>query len=648
MHRLTGQKTKNSFYISSFRSKLLKLIKFSLSSSYSIYRAEDVSDSGVAKKTLLKRSVLKCAWLLLFPIRLLFTPLLRLWFVFDPWERVNKLRYNLTTLGFAEDAYIDLEQLAQSKHRRARLYASWNLAWWHANQLTKTDALKCLDNLEYYLENETEQTKRNRGLILRAESTVLAGLNKEDITAKIKKQLLTFGEDANLYLALASLESKMDDRLLYINKAIMLSGVVPVDLKKRGNSIYDRLTVSQGNLKTIEVPPLSKQPLVTVIIPAFNAAETIPTAIESIQNQTWQNVEIIVANDCSTDNTARVARHYAQKDNRIRVISTASNSGPYVARNEALKIARGEYITCNDSDDWSHPQKIQKQVEHLIENPKVVANTSELARTYDNLSFYRRGLPGMYTQINMSSLMFRRKTVADKLGYWDGVRFGADSEFIKRLRLVLGEHSVVELKNALYSFLRQSDGSLTGNKAFGYHGFMMGARKEYSDAQAHYHNHKGSLYYSSSLEERPFTVPYPMLPTRKKNIERTFDIVIAADMRTNSPEVKEVINLIDLYTGVGKSVAVTPIYKYMTNTYRSMNDNIRKILNEDEVKIVVYGESVRCERLIVLGAQNLKKVQKYVPNLKAKSGELDDPSSETTDFAKKHFSADAWKVFNGN
>src|SRR5690625_5707723 len=100
-----------------------------------------------------------------------------------------------------------------------------------------------------------------------------------------------------------------------------------------------------------------------------------------------------------------------KKDSRIKLFSTERNSGPYVARNIGLTHATGEFVTVNDADDWSHAEKLEKQVNHLIDNPDVIANTSEHARLTEDLTLYRRGTPGRYIFPNMSSIMFRRKPV---------------------------------------------------------------------------------------------------------------------------------------------------------------------------------------------------------------------------------------------
>src|SRR5699024_3433472 len=196
---------------------------------------------------------------------------------------------------------------------------------------------------------------------------------------------------------------------------------------------------------------------ISVILPAYNAEQGIQIAIESILNQSWKNLELLIVDDCSPDNTLQVIHDYAKKDERIKVFSTPVNSGPYVARNIALAAATGEFVTVNDADDWSHSDKLRIQAEHLLKHEHVIANTSEQARLTESLQFYRRGNPGKYIFSNMSSLMFRRDIVMEELGYWDPVRFAGDGEFVRRFIRQFGEDALAHVSTGPLSFPRQSD-----------------------------------------------------------------------------------------------------------------------------------------------------------------------------------------------
>ena len=104
------------------------------------------------------------------------------------------------------------------------------------------------------------------------------------------------------------------------------------------------------------------EPLVTVIMPSFNHAQYIENAIESVLNQTYKNIELIVNDDGSTDNTHEVLQKYIGHD-QVTVILNKKNRNQGVVLNEAIDIAKGEYIGILPSDDWYLPDKIQLQVD---------------------------------------------------------------------------------------------------------------------------------------------------------------------------------------------------------------------------------------------------------------------------------------------
>ena len=101
--------------------------------------------------------------------------------------------------------------------------------------------------------------------------------------------------------------------------------------------------------------------LVSIVTPAYNCAEFIGRTIESVQAQTYQNWEMIVVDDCSTDDTRATVESYARDDSRIRYCALETNSGAAVARTTAMRLARGSYMAFLDSDDLWLPEKLEKQ-----------------------------------------------------------------------------------------------------------------------------------------------------------------------------------------------------------------------------------------------------------------------------------------------
>lgn len=112
----------------------------------------------------------------------------------------------------------------------------------------------------------------------------------------------------------------------------------------------------------------NKNPTVSVIIPTYNRAHLIGASIQSVLNQTYQDFELIVVDDGSTDNTEAVVKSF--KDPRIHYIRHKENRGGSAARNTGIKSARGEYIAFLDSDDEWFPTKMEKQMEIFDNGPK--------------------------------------------------------------------------------------------------------------------------------------------------------------------------------------------------------------------------------------------------------------------------------------
>ena len=102
-----------------------------------------------------------------------------------------------------------------------------------------------------------------------------------------------------------------------------------------------------------------KNPLISVIVPVYKVEQFIHRCVDSILNQTYTNLEIILVDDGSPDRCGEICDEYAEKDSRIRVIHQ-KNGGPSAARNAGLDICTGEYIAFVDSDDYIEPDMLQQ------------------------------------------------------------------------------------------------------------------------------------------------------------------------------------------------------------------------------------------------------------------------------------------------
>ena len=170
-------------------------------------------------------------------------------------------------------------------------------------------------------------------------------------------------------------------------------------------------------------------PLVSVVVPAFNAAHTIQATLHSISQQTYPALEVIVVDDGSTDGTAAIARRHSVSDPRFRVVSQPNN-GVASARNTGIEASTGDFIAFIDADDLWHPTKTAKQLAALLAGGPDVALVYSPFRLIDVdgmvlASPHKYGVNGwvlhrhFYTNIvgNGSALLIRRNVLAEFGGF---------------------------------------------------------------------------------------------------------------------------------------------------------------------------------------------------------------------------------------
>lgn len=109
----------------------------------------------------------------------------------------------------------------------------------------------------------------------------------------------------------------------------------------------------------------AENPLVSIITPAYNASADIEASIKSAIEQTYSNWEMLITDDCSTDNTREIILRYSNIDPRVILLQNKVNSGPAEARNNSLNIAKGRYIAFLDSDDLWLPEKLESQIGYM-------------------------------------------------------------------------------------------------------------------------------------------------------------------------------------------------------------------------------------------------------------------------------------------
>lgn len=300
--------------------------------------------------------------------------------------------------------------------------------------------------------------------------------------------------DAQLRLAWAN-GCAAAERLEVLNSLWRRRGLVTVQLREAEAGLgLDNLAASA---------PACRQDwgLVSVIVPVRNGAATLATALASLCNQSYGQLEVLVVDDASDDATAAIAERWADRDGRVRLLRQRRRGGAYRARNRGLAVCRGELITCHDADDWSHPQKLERQLRALQGRPQRLASLSCWARCSDGLVF-RAGWR-IWPQLvhdNLSSLLVRR-TVLERLGGWDPVLVGADAEYRRRICALGGAEAVAVVEpHTPLSLARLGQGTLTAAAATHVSSTLHGLRYSYRELTRLWQERPGGLERASQRQ----------------------------------------------------------------------------------------------------------------------------------------------------
>ncbi len=205
-----------------------------------------------------------------------------------------------------------------------------------------------------------------------------------------------------------------------------------------------------------------KQPLpfISVVIPVYNAVAYLEEAIQSILSQKHKEIEIILVDDGSKDNSIQIINKYVQNHHNIKSASQA-NAGPSAARNTGIKMAKGNYITFLDSDDYWPKSCIQSQFQHLHHNPdaKIVWGKTQFFRLSEGKEIETIGLPLHF--LNVGSSLFHRD-LFDLVGFFDeNLFFSEDLDWFSRAR----EARVKILKHPeTVLFYRSHEANMTKSK----------------------------------------------------------------------------------------------------------------------------------------------------------------------------------------
>jgi hypothetical protein len=532
---------------------------------------------------------------------------------------IDAFRAGYDELGLANLLSLVYGPNTPGDHRRRALGEL--LSWGHTVQDRELIAL-ATSHLKAYHVSLDRYSPGDRELLARIEGyRQVHSFDHEDGLLLLLEAIKRGSEDAFLAAANWAGCAKMSKipglgqqlQIEWINRALAFRKLEPIYLNpKLSDTPFDQVDC--------DIQPgteVAGGALVTVIVPAWNSAKWLPTTLRGLQKQSWKNLEIIVVDDCSTDNTLAVARAIAESDSRIKVLANESNRGAYASRNLALESSQGVYITVHDADDWSHPRKIEMQVNHLVQHPEIVANLSQSVRVEpDSLMFFAQYGREILRQ-NSSSVMFTRDTVFERLGYWDEVKFGADTEFHHRIRSAFGPDSAPIAKLGLLSLTRYHTESLTGGGKQSTQRGIVGARRDYMRKFDDWHA-KGklegtSLYLDRAVVDRPF--PIPVSSTGEEIGERKFDVLVLANLAVHTDWLLSVFKLTRKLSAAGKKVAFIHLPGLLRSTQQPSEIFEELLAATDAIRL--YTENDCQAEDILIQASSLRARNVLLPNMKA-------------------------------
>lgn len=250
-------------------------------------------------------------------------------------------------------------------------------------------------------------------------------------------------------------------------------------LRAQGSACVTSASTALGELAFAKVVAVNHGPRVSVLISAYNAEATIDYALGSVLDQSYRNIEVLVCDDGSSDDTLAVAQKRASSDPRLRLFRSNANQGSYNVRNALISEAAGDLITVHDADDISLPRRIELQVAQLRDVRKKASVTNFLRVTPEGQAVFFHDRKAC--RMAIVSLMASRETFA-AIGPYRNAKFGADFEFLEKLKDSFGAGSVARIRSPQL-FCLWSTSSVTRSAASEAlaTGYRSPARRAYSD-----------------------------------------------------------------------------------------------------------------------------------------------------------------------
>lgn len=381
----------------------------------------------------------------------------------------------------------------------------------------------------------------------------------------------------------------VDSWLRDFNRPFEAYNLRPVKLSAGTGRAFDRLCPTPPR-----EPERHDGPLVTVIMTTFEPDfDALQTSIDSILQQSWFNFELIIVDDASSAEYQPGLEKAAESDPRIRLVKLTENGGTYKARNAGLREAKGEFVTGQDADDWSHPDRLSIQLDALLRDPDLPGNQAYALKVDENLVNMRVGYQPF---ADSAPTLCVRTSLMREVGGYLPVRKAADNEMRHRIGAFTGR--AVESMEVPLKLMRILPNSLSRSDFRP--GWAHPARRSFGDSYRHWHSAldpKTLVYEHSEPPSIPIPRRFQVDPAGRLDL----DVVFAGDWRQLGGPQISMLNEIAALRQRGLRVGVLHLEaaRFMSKFAKPLNAPVQELINSGAVTQVLPDDEGSVDLLIL-------------------------------------------------
>jgi len=404
--------------------------------------------------------------------------------------------------------------------------------------------------------------------------------------------------------------------LRLVNERHQHDGIEPLTLADTGATVFDRLTTGSS-------VRVDHGPLISVVMTTYRPDHMVETAVRSMIAQTWQNWELLLVDDASPADYQDHLKSLADLDERIRLMRSDDNAGVHRRRADGWRHARGDYLTAQDSDDWVHPRRLERQLQHLIEESPIPATMLHTSRMTERGGWVHPG--GAWRHAMHSSLLMHR-SVWEALGTLADERRSADAEYRRRIEAAFGCEIPAEPTRAPLTHIRRHDESESA-QVFSMMRMHPGYRAYRSAFTAWHRERRGdhaALRYDPRQDSPRF--PVPAIVRAQAPPQHDLDVLYVLDPRACEQSadlhrcvVRELHALVDRGLRVGVMAMLSP---HIAHAYLPSPPDLQELINGGTVVEVMPDEEGHTDRLVVRHPEALLGAAPRQPTVRTRSVEL--------------------------